>query len=413
MTTMSIFEQSPALRWAVPAVTAVVLVGGGSAITGLHAIADAGLPARSAAQLLVDVQQARLDGLSGTVVQKSDLGLPSLAGLGGSGGSGGTASSDLTSMISGTHTMRVWFAGPDSARMALLGTLGESDVIKHGQNIWVWDSRAKTAKHYLMPTQDTAGKGDAAGRSKSTPALPGASALPTSPQAAAEEALAAISPSTEVTTSGTATVAGRSAYELVLKPREATSLVAQVRIAIDGDKHVPLRVQVFAKAVADPVFEVGFSAVDFARPDAAQFAFTPPPGTTVTEGKAATDKKANILKKATVDKKAAAGSKTTTLAPQPKSADMPKVIGKGWGSVMVVKMPAPGAKSGGASTGAVNSNTVDQLTRYVGLLPKVSGSWGSGHLMAGTAFSALLTDDGRLVVGAVTPEGLYAALAAK
>jgi hypothetical protein len=33
--------------------------------------------------------------------------------------------------------------------------------------------------------------------------------------------------------------------------------------------------------------------------------------------------------------------------------------------------------------------------------------------MAGTAFSVLLTDDGRVVAGAVTPEGLYAALPAK
>src|SRR5450759_4015349 len=145
---MSIFEKTPALRWAVPAVTAVALVGGGSAVTGLHAIADAGLPARSAAQLLVDVQQARLDGLSGTVFQKSDLGLPSLPGL---GGSGAMASSELTSMLSGTHTMRVWFAGPDKARMALLGTLGESDVIKNGKDVWIWASQDKTAKHYLLP----------------------------------------------------------------------------------------------------------------------------------------------------------------------------------------------------------------------------------------------------------------------
>jgi outer membrane lipoprotein-sorting protein len=310
------------------------------------------------------------------------------------------ASSDLTSLISGTHTMRVWFAGPDNARMALLGTLGESDVIKNGQNVWVWDSQAKTAKHYVLPAHDTAGKSGAASQGKGTP-VPGPSGLPTSPQAAAEKALAAISPSTEVTTSGTATVAGLSAYELVLKPTEATSLVDQVRIAIDGARHVPLRVQVFAKSVSDPVFEVGFSAVDFARPDAAQFTFNPPPGTAVTEGKVA------------VDKKAAAGSKTTAVAPQPNSADVPTVIGKGWGSVMVVKMPAPNAKSGGASTGATTDKTIEQLTRYVGMLPKVSGSWGSGHLMAGTVFSALLTDDGRLVVGAVTPEGLYAALAAR
>ena len=172
--------------------------------------------------------------------------------------------------------------------------------------------------------------------------------------------------------------------------------MAQVRVAIDGTEHVPLRVQVFAKSVADPVFEVALSAVDFARPDAAQFVFTPPPGTTVTDGKKAV------------------GSKSKTVAPQPRLADLPRVVGKGWGAVMVVKMPAAGAKAGaGVSTGAATDKSLAQLTKIVTLLPKVSGSWGSGHLMAGTVFSALLTDDGRLVVGAVTPEGLYAALAAK
>lgn len=388
---MRIFEKSPALRWAVPGVTALALVAGGSAIQGIHAIADTGLPARSAAQLLVDVQQARLDGLSGTVVQKSDLGLPSLPSV---GNSGGIASSDLTSLISGTHTMRVWFAGPDKARMALLGTLGESDVIRNGQDLWVWASQAKTATYYASPARGTAGK------NTTTPGVLGPTTMATTPQAAADQALAAISPSTQVTTSGTATVAGRSAYELVLKPKDATSLVAQVRVAVDGTEHVPLRVQIFAKSVADPVFEVGFSAVDFTRPDAAQFAFNPPPGTTVTQGKTPTGSKT------------ATGSKSTTAPPQTKSADMSKVIGQGWGSVVVVKMPAPAAGASAATSGTTDK-TVAQLMKYISLLPKVSGSWGSGHLMAGTVFSALLTDDGRLVVGAVTPEGLYAALAAK
>jgi len=389
---MSIFERNPALRWAVPAVTAVALVGGGTAIGGLRAIAGDGLPARTAAQLLVDVQQASLDGLSGTVVQQSDLGLPDLPIA---GASGGTGSSDLTSLVSGTHTMRIWFAGPDKARMALLGTLGESDVIRNGQDVWVWASKDKTATHYVLPTHDAAAK---VATSPDQSAMPTPTDLPTSPQDAAEKALAAITPSTEVTTSGTATVAGRSAYELVLKPKEATSLVAQVRVAIDGTEHVPLRVQVFAKSVADPVFEVAFSAVDFSRPDAAQFAFNPPPGTTVVEGKAiagpgATDPKVH--------------------APQPGSADMPTVIGKGWGTVLVARVPVPDASTAtGGSTSATTDKTIAQLMKFVTLLPKVSGSWGSGHLMAGTVFSALLTDDGRIVVGAVTPEGLYAALAA-
>ena len=54
----------------------------------------------------------------------------------------------------------------------------------------------------------------------------------------------------------TARVAGRSAYELVLTPKEPASLVASVRLAIDSEQHVPLRVQVFAKGSTDPAFEV-------------------------------------------------------------------------------------------------------------------------------------------------------------
>jgi hypothetical protein len=44
-------------------------------------------------------------------------------------------------------------------------------------------------------------------------------------------------------------------------------------------------------------------------------------------------------------------------------------------------------------------------------LPAVSGAWGSGHLLRGPLFSAVLTDDGRLAVGAVAPQMLYDALA--
>lgn len=395
---MSIFESNPALRWAVPTVTAVALVGGSVAVGGLRAIAGSGLPDRTAAQLLVDVQKARLDGLSGTVVQRSDFGLPDLPVA---GASGGTGSSSLTSLLSGTHTMRVWFAGPDKARMALLGTLGESDVIRNGQDVWVWASQDKTAKHYLLPAHDATGKSAAIpGRS----GMPTPTDLPTSPQAAAERALAAITPSTKVTTSGTATVAGRSVYELVLEPKDATSLVDQVRVAIDGERHVPLRVQVFAKKVTDPVFEVAFNAVDFARPDAEQFTFKPPPGTTVTDSKVPSPQLP------------AAGSKTNTVAPQPNAAAMPKVVGTGWTSVLVAKIPAPAASASGSAgasgtPGATADKSIAQLMKFVALLPKVSGRWGSGHLVAGTAFSVLLTDDGRLVIGAVTPEGLYAALA--
>jgi hypothetical protein len=44
------------------------------------------------------------------------------------------------------------------------------------------------------------------------------------------------------------------------------------------------------------------------------------------------------------------------------------------------------------------------------LKPARTGSWGGGREFEGTAFSAVLTDDGRLAIGAVAPDLLYAAL---
>ena len=49
-----------------------------------------------------------------------------------------------TSLLSGTHTLRVWYAGPDQARVALLGTLGETDVITNGTDVWIWSSQDNT-----------------------------------------------------------------------------------------------------------------------------------------------------------------------------------------------------------------------------------------------------------------------------
>src|SRR4051794_7864294 len=121
---VSVFRSRPALRWLVPAAAAFVVIGGGAAAGTVLASADPALPDRSAAQLLVDVQTARPAGLSGTVVETADLGLPALPGIGGAGGA------DLTKLITGSNTARVWYAGQDKVRLALLGTMGETDVIR-------------------------------------------------------------------------------------------------------------------------------------------------------------------------------------------------------------------------------------------------------------------------------------------
>ena len=64
------------------------------------------------------------------------------------------------------------------------------------------------------------------------------------------------------------TVAGEAAYQLVLAPRSASSLVGQVRIAIDATHNVPLRVQIFARGAQSPAFQVGYTSISFVRPAA-------------------------------------------------------------------------------------------------------------------------------------------------
>jgi outer membrane lipoprotein-sorting protein len=364
---VSVFRSRPALRWLVPSAAAVVIIGGGAAAGTIVASADPSLPDRSAAQLLVDVQSAKVDGFSGTVVETADLGLPAIAGAVGSAAPSG----NITRLLSGSNTARVWYAGENQARLALVGTDGETDVIRNGTDAWLWRSADNSATHVTLP----AGAPDKA--------IPGN--LPVTPQEAADQALASISPTTKVTTTGAAKVAGRDAYELVLSPKDTGSLVGQVRLAIDAEKHVPLRVDVYAKNATNPAVRVAFQQITFAVPDASEFTFNPPAGAKITNS---TPEKLGEQRQSAAQK--------AERAKLGKTAE-PEVLGQGWTSVLHAQLPKTTGKDSG------------QLTAALGTLPKVSGKWGSGHLLSGSLFSALVTDSGQVYAGLVTPDTLYQA----
>ncbi|MGW3892153.1 LolA family protein [Micromonospora chokoriensis] len=384
---MSVLRSRPVLRWLVPATAAVAVIGGGAAVGTFAAEAEPSLPPRTAAQLLVDLQTSRLEGLSGTVVQRADLGLPPLVGL--------VPGNELTTMLTGTHTLRVWYSGPDQQRVALLDTLGEQDVIRNGRDLWTWQSRTNTATHRILSGDLGAGK----------PTPEQAANLPATPQQAADLALGAVDPSTEVSVGRSATVAGQDAYELVLQPRDRASLVHQLRIAIDAKRHVPLRFEVLAKGSDRPAFEVAFTEVDYRRPDADQFTFNPPPGVTVTEEKAGAP---------TAGKPGHAVPPTAGKLGHADPAGDPKVraVGSGWTTVLVARLDGPlaGGKAPAkpAAPGAGSVPDVD-VSKFLGGLTAVNGDWGSGRLLTSKLFSVLLTDDGRVLAGAVTPERLYEA----
>ena len=356
---MALLDSRPALRWFAPA--ALVLVVGGSSLVATNATADPKLPTVSAEQLLVDLQAPKVDGLSGTVRQEADLGLPTPPT------SGHGESTGFRSLLSGVHELRVWYAVPGKSRVAVTGAYGETDLITNGTDLWTWSSRTKAVTHATVPDHEDL-------------AAPAGADVPKTPQEAAAKVLAAVDPSTTVSVDSAVDVAGRAAYELVLRPRDTRSLLTEARIAVDGETRSPLRVQIFGRDQRT-VLDVGYTAVTFTRPEDSTFEFTPPPGSVVTE-------------KTVPDHAASRGERDETQD-QPEAVT---TVGTGWTAVAVRKAP-----EGVAAPGEELQGMLDQL-------PTESGTWGSGRVLRGNAFSAVLTDDGRMAVGAVPPELLYQAL---
>jgi len=347
--------------WAVPAamtgavVTAGLLPGLASGGGGGH------LPDRTAAELLVAVQRSDVQHFSGTVVETARLGLPDLPGT------DRAAALSWQSLITGSHTFRVWADGPEHQRIALLGQLAESDVVHDGTDLWTYTSSTQEVTHATLPA-DRAHQPEPASTEASL-----------TPQEAAAQALRAIDPSTEVTVDGTQVVAGRSAYTLSLTPRDTRSTVRSVLIAVDGETSIPLRVQVFGQGV-DAAFETGFTDVSLSRPSGSVFRFTPPTGATVKES----------------DLTGKPDSPSDPAHPD-ATASAPTVLGNGWTSILRLQQPAPRAGAAPAS-----SSVLDRLTT---VLPN------GDRLLTTALVNALMTTDGRVFVGAVTPELLQKAAA--
>jgi len=239
----------------------------GSMIAGAEAAPA--LPARTAAQLLADIARAAAppSSLSGVIVQTASLGLPQLPDTGG-------ATSGI-SLLTGSHTVKFWYADPAHVRFAIQAPLGETDLRRAGRQVWLWNSRSQTATHIVLPARS--GKGPAADGSG-----PSDTWVPTlTPQQAARQVLAAVGPTTTVSVQQNIMVAGQAAYQLVIAPKDSRSLIGQIRIAVDSHGYLPLRLQVFARGATSPAYQVGFTALSFARPAASNFTFTPPPGAKV------------------------------------------------------------------------------------------------------------------------------------
>ena len=365
-----------------PAVVAPVVIGVSVLAVPLTAGAAVDLPDKTPAEVLELAQTADVTAFSGTIEQSSDLGLPDLSSLGsiggGSGGSGGGSADSAASgidissaleLLTGSHTARVFVDGTD-ARLQVMDSLAERDVVATTDGVWVYDSEAASATHITAPAD---------GESEAKKA-PDAADIPT-PSAVASELITKLDPSTEVTVGTDTTVAGRTVYELILTPRASDTLVGSVSIAVDSATGLPLGVAVTAAGSDEPAFSLAYSQLSLDAPDAALFDFTPPAGTTVTE-------------QALPDAGSLAG-RTDVATPERDGAE-PTVIGTGWSSIVEIaasEVPAELAASPLLDTAA---ETVD-----------------GGRVISTTLLTVMFTDDGRILAGAVPPAALEDAAAGR
>ncbi|MGW3987609.1 LolA family protein [Streptomyces sp. NPDC004830] len=381
-----------AARYVVP----VTVIGVAAATIGLvPALADSGdpdLPEITAQQLVEKIAKSDVEQLSGTVKITTDLGLPNLGGLesgllSGAAGGGDGSSADptvkLTELASGTHTLRVAADGPDRQKLSLVENAAEYSVIHNGKDVWAYDGTSGEVYHGTGPQSPKA--------EKEQP--------PATPKDFAEEVLKAVDDTTSVTVDGTARVAGRDAYKLLVEPKQSGSTVGAVTVAVDAKTGMPLKFTLVPASGGSAVVDAGFTKVDFSRPAASTFDFTPPKGAKVTEEKDAGKE---------FGKAAEEHARKGGHAPEPgkdldEGPDGMKTIGEGWNAIATFDTGGEGVPSGAGAGGGALGDFVDSLG------DKVTGRFGSGTVFSTRLVNALVTDDGRLYVGAVTKNALVKA----
>lgn len=350
------------LRWSIPVGIAAAAVGASVALPALTANAGPALPDVSAQQLLSRTMSSDVEAFSGTVRTEADLGIPALPQQ--------FRSSDLSSLITGTGTLRVAKSGDDKQRLSVLGNSSERSFIRNGRTAWAYDSAQHKAVRTTLPA------GAAKGHDK---ARQGHEQL--SPDQAAKRVLAELGKESDVSVGRSATVAGRDAYQLIVKPKSDESLIGSLQVPIDAKTWMPLGLTVLPRGSADPAADVRFTDLSYAKPAASSFTFTPPAGTkverkTVRAGEHRPDKDDHA--------KARKGSH--------ESFSWTKVVEVG-------------------DSDKASGQSAAYLRQLKAAGTEVSGEYGTGTMIRSRLVTVLVLDDGRTFAGAVTPAAVERAAA--
>ncbi len=424
------------VRFSVPVLVTVATVGVSSLSHLGTASADIpNLPSLTPAEVLAKVSSAKIPAFTGSVRLKANLGLPDL------GGFGGSIPSTAVGLLTGEHAAQIASDGADGDRITLAADAAEQVWVKNATDAWAWNSQTQTASHVAVGqgagrVKDARGKDDKEANGKTDPnsAPEGADATgknatdatdatdandaadlnggkanasdAMNPATFAKDLLAKVDPSTNVSTTNAAMVAGRAAYELVLSPKSAVSTVSEIVIAVDAATGIPLEARITAKGGTAPALSLGFTSLSLSTPSAATFTFVPPTGSTKREVSALSDllpianqrrhHRDDAPKNGAANPTASDTTQTgDTAKAKADNANASMTVGTAWESVVILN----------------NASSMPQLNSLLANAKTVTlNGGGTAKLLTTTLINAMIASDGRIAIGAVNAAGLQSAL---
>ena len=244
-------------RW-IPSVAVPAVIALGAIAVPLQANA-VDLPDLSASEVMVLMQKSEVLEFSGTIVKVSDMGIPSLE-------FSSMVSEDMADemaekmpaefadfvpaviesnaltqameLVSGTHNVRVYVSGQDKMRAQILDPMSQRDLIVNGDEFWIYDAKTATASTGTLSMEIDPAKQATAEKEVLDYAESIALDL-SSPEAIANYLVDMIDETSTVEVGKDHSVAGRSAYQLLISPDADASLVerAEIRLTLRLDFH--------------------------------------------------------------------------------------------------------------------------------------------------------------------------------
>jgi hypothetical protein len=357
----------------------------GLALTALPAGADDDpvLPTIGAEELVTSALEARPPAFEGVAEVQNELGLPALPAMNGT---------ESPAELLDFDEVRVFHDGAESARVQVERRSSELTFVKNTDEAWAYDSQENAARHLTWDEADVAAAREHAGAGMPD-GMAGGTAM-ADPSQAATEILERLRPTSDISVDGTARVADRAAYELVLTPKPSEkTLLREITVAIDEETRVPLRFDVFANGRSEPVLSLGFVEFQVGAQSADLFEFTPPDGAQVET----TD--AGDVARAAGEHADAAGAEQRMTT-----------VGDGWDTVVVGEVPADAPVEGPAAAQGqdLGGQDLDGVLDQIGA--PVSGEFGSGTHVQIAVGGVIITEDGRIAAGAVPQQVLVDAL---